>query len=134
MLNIRRISSSRWWHKKKSWILLGIFLFLVFVRISKGSLYSSLRPAIFSSMSFVAIWETAFSSEPALLVSKNISFEDQVSSIISLYSNGKIEEALRNVNKYIEGNSEEAILFNIKGACYSELGQSRKLLIIIKLH
>jgi len=39
MLNIRRISSSRWWHKKKSWILLGIFLFLVFVRISKGSLY-----------------------------------------------------------------------------------------------
>ena len=39
MLNIRRISSSRWWHKKKSWIFFGIFLFLVFVRISKGSLY-----------------------------------------------------------------------------------------------
>jgi len=40
MLNIRRISSSRWWHKKKSWIFFGIFLFLVFVRISKGSLYN----------------------------------------------------------------------------------------------
>jgi len=39
MLEIRRISSSRWWHKKKSWIFFGIFLFLVFVRISKGSLY-----------------------------------------------------------------------------------------------
>ncbi len=39
MLIIRRISSSRWWHKKKSWILFGIFLFLVFVRISKGSLF-----------------------------------------------------------------------------------------------
>jgi len=39
MLNIRRISSSRWWHQKKIWIFLGIFLFLVFVRISKGSLY-----------------------------------------------------------------------------------------------
>ena len=39
MLGIRRISSSRWWHKKKSWIFCGIFLFLVFVRISKGSLY-----------------------------------------------------------------------------------------------
>ena len=39
MLDIRRISTSRWWHKKKSWTLLGIFLFLVFVRISKGSLY-----------------------------------------------------------------------------------------------
>jgi len=39
MLDIRRISSSRWWHKKKSWILFGIFLFLVFIRISKGSFY-----------------------------------------------------------------------------------------------
>ena len=39
MLDIRRISSSRWWHKKKTWIFFGIFLFLVLVRISKGSLY-----------------------------------------------------------------------------------------------
>ena len=39
MLDIRRISSSRWWHKKKIWIDFGIFLFLVFVRISKGSIY-----------------------------------------------------------------------------------------------
>ena len=39
MLGIRRISSSRWWHKKKIWLLFGIILFLVFVRISKGSLY-----------------------------------------------------------------------------------------------
>ena len=39
MLGIRRISTCRWWHKKKSWILFAIFLFLIFVRISKGSLY-----------------------------------------------------------------------------------------------
>ena len=39
MLDIRRISTSRWWHKKKNWWLFVIFLFLVFVRISKGSLY-----------------------------------------------------------------------------------------------
>ena len=39
MLGIRRISTCRWWHKKKNWILFAIFLFLVFVRISKGSLY-----------------------------------------------------------------------------------------------
>ena len=39
MLDIRRISTSRWWHKKKSWVFFGIFLFLVFVRISKGSFY-----------------------------------------------------------------------------------------------
>ena len=39
MLNVRRISNSRWWNKKNNWILFGIFLFLIFVRISKGSLY-----------------------------------------------------------------------------------------------
>jgi len=39
MLSIRRISTGRWWHKKKNWIFFGIFLFLFFVRISKGSLY-----------------------------------------------------------------------------------------------
>ena len=39
MLGIRRISNSRWWHKKKNWIFFGIFLFLVFVRLSKGSIY-----------------------------------------------------------------------------------------------
>ena len=39
MLDIRRISTNRWWNKKKSWIFFGIFLFLVFVRISKGSIY-----------------------------------------------------------------------------------------------
>ena len=39
MFDIRRISTSRWWHVKKNWILLGVFLFLAFVRISKGSLY-----------------------------------------------------------------------------------------------
>ena len=39
MLDIRRISTNRWWHKKKTWIFFVIFLFLVFVRISKGSIY-----------------------------------------------------------------------------------------------
>ena len=39
MLGIRRISNNRWWHKKNSWRFFGIFLFLVFVRISKGSIY-----------------------------------------------------------------------------------------------
>ena len=39
MFSIRRISTSRWWHKKKNWILVATFLFLVFVRIAKGSFY-----------------------------------------------------------------------------------------------
>ena len=39
MFDSRLISTSRWWHKKKNWILFIFLLFLVFVRISKGSLY-----------------------------------------------------------------------------------------------
>ena len=39
MLDIRRISTSRWWHKRKNWTLFVILLLLVFVRISKGSIY-----------------------------------------------------------------------------------------------
>ena len=39
MFDIRRISTSRWWHKKKNWIIFSLFLFLFFVRISKGALY-----------------------------------------------------------------------------------------------
>ena len=39
MLGIRRIPTSRWWHKKKNWLFFAIFLFLVFVRISKGAFY-----------------------------------------------------------------------------------------------
>ena len=42
MLGIRRISTSRWWHKKKNWQIFVIFLFLVFVRISKGAFYKDL--------------------------------------------------------------------------------------------
>ena len=39
MVDVRRISTSRWWHKKRNWTFFAIFLFLIFVRISKGSLY-----------------------------------------------------------------------------------------------
>ena len=39
MFQIRRIYTSRWWQRKKNWTFFGIFLFLVFVRISKGSIY-----------------------------------------------------------------------------------------------
>ena len=38
MFGIRRISTNRW-YEKKNWIVFAIFLFLVFVRISKGSFY-----------------------------------------------------------------------------------------------
>jgi len=42
MLGIRRISTSRWWHKKKNWKLFAVFLFILCVRISKGSVYKDI--------------------------------------------------------------------------------------------
>ena len=39
MVDIPRISTNRWWHKKKTWILFIFLLFLIFVRITKGALY-----------------------------------------------------------------------------------------------
>ncbi len=39
MIDIRRISTNSWWNKKKNWSLFIFFCFLVFVRISKGSIY-----------------------------------------------------------------------------------------------
>ena len=39
MLGIRRISTNRWWHKKKNWLFFAIFFSLVFVRLSKGAFY-----------------------------------------------------------------------------------------------
>ena len=39
MVDIQRISTNRWWHKKNNWGLFLFLLFLLFVRISKGSLY-----------------------------------------------------------------------------------------------
>ena len=42
MVDIRRISTNRWWNKKKNWGFLIFLLFLLFVRISKGSFYKDL--------------------------------------------------------------------------------------------
>ena len=85
MLNIRRISTSRWWHKKKNWILFGIFLFLVFVRISKGSLYKDFY--YFISRPF---WPGQFQKE---LILKSVDQE----SLIKLNLLKKDNERLREI-------------------------------------
>ena len=42
MVDIRRISTNRWWHKKKNWVLFIFIFFLFFVRFSRGSLYKDI--------------------------------------------------------------------------------------------
>ncbi len=39
MINNRRISSTRWWNKKDLWLFVFFLLFIIFVRLSKGSVY-----------------------------------------------------------------------------------------------
>ena len=101
MLDIRRISTSRWWHKKKNWITFGFFLFLVFVRISKGSIYKDLY--YFISKPF---WPGQFQKEVILqsieqesLINLNLLKKDnirlrQILSLKNISDNEKISAAV----------------------------------------
>ena len=97
MLDIRRISTSRWWHKKKNWIFFGIFLFLVFVRISKGSLYKDFY--YFISKPF---WPGQFQKE---LILKSIDQE----SIINLSLLKKDNIRLRKILSLQESSNKDNI-------------------------
>ena len=100
MLDIRRISTSRWWHKKKNWILFAVFLFIVFVRISKGSIYKDFY--YFISKPF---WPGEFQKEVILksvdqesLIKTNLLEKDNIRlrEILSLQnsSNDKVSAAV----------------------------------------
>ena len=86
MFDIRRISNSRWWHKKKSWIFFGFFLFLVFVRISKGSLYKDFY--YFISKPF---WPGQFQKE---VIQKSIDQESLIKLNLLKKDNIRLREIL----------------------------------------
>ena len=46
----------------------------------------------------------------------------QIDSVIALYSNGQVQEALDSVEALIKDYPDEAILHNIGGACHASLG------------
>ena len=87
MFDIRRISSSRWWHKKKNWIWFGIFLFLVFVRISKGSLYKDFY--YFISKPF---WPGQFQNE---IILKSIDQESLIKFNLLKEDNKRLRQILK---------------------------------------
>ena len=47
----------------------------------------------------------------------------QLDLIISLFSNGKVQEALDQLDPLIKDNPNDAVLFNIRGACYAQIGE-----------
>jgi len=97
MIVTRRISTNRWWHKKKNWIFFGIFLFLVFVRISKGSIYKDFY--YFISKPF---WPGQFQKEVIL---KSIDQE----SLIKLNLLKKDNIRLREILSLQESSSKDKI-------------------------
>jgi len=86
MFHIRRISNSRWWQRKKNWIFFGIFLFLVFVRISKGSFYKDFY--YFISKPF---WPGQFQKE---VIRKSINQESLINLNLLKKDNTRLREIL----------------------------------------
>ena len=97
MLDIRRIPTSRWWHKKKNWLLFAIFLFFIFVRISKGSFYKDIY--YFISRPF---WPGQFQKEVIL---KSLDQEN----LIKLSLLEKDNKRLREILYLQESSNSEAI-------------------------
>ena len=113
MLNIRRISSSRWWHKKKSWIFLGIFLFLVFVRISKGSLYKDFF--YFISRPF---WPGQFQKEVIL---KSINQESLIKSNLLYKDNIRLRQILSLQQSSNNNNISAAVISRKTGGWWRQI-------------
>ena len=113
MLDLRLISTSRWWHKKKNWILFGIFLFLVFVRISKGSIYKDLY--YFISKPF---WPGQFQKE-VILKSKN------QESLINLHllreDNKRLRKILSLKESYNKDNISAAVISRKTGSWWRQI-------------
>jgi len=113
MLDIRRISSGRWWHKKKIWIFLGIFLFLVFVRISKGSIYKDFY--YFFSKPF---WPGQFQKEVIL---KSIDQELLIKLNILKKDNTRLREILSLQDSSDDGNISAAVISRKTGSWWRQI-------------
>ena len=114
MIDIRRISSSsRWWHKKKNWIYFGIFLFLVFVRISKGSIYKDFY--YFISKPF---WPGQFQKE---IILKSIDQESLINLNLLKKDNMRLREILSLQESSNNDNISAAVISRKTGSWWRQL-------------
>ena len=113
MLDIRRISTSRWWHKKKIWFFFGIFVFLVFVRISKGSFYKDFY--YFISKPF---WPGHFQKEVIL---KSIDQESLIKLNLLKKDNKRLREILSLQQSYNNENISAAVISRKTGSWWRQL-------------
>ena len=113
MLDIRRISTSRWWHKKKSWIFFGIFLFLVFLRVSKGCIYKDIY--YFISKPF---WPGQFQKEVIL---KSIKQESLINLNLLKNDNLRLREILSLQNSSNNDNISAAVISRKTGSWWRQI-------------
>ena len=113
MLDIRRISTSRWWHKKKNWIFFGIFLFLVFARISKGSIYKDFY--YFISRPF---WPGQFQKE---IILKSIEQESLVNLNLLKKDNIRLRKILSLQNSSDDKNVSAAVISRKTGSWWRQI-------------
>ncbi len=113
MLDIRRISNSRWWHKKKSWIFFIIFLFLVFVRISKGSIYKDFY--YFISKPF---WPGQFQKE---VISKSLNQESLVKLNLLEKDNKRLREILTLQETFNNDTISAAVISRKTGSWWRQI-------------
>ena len=113
MLMIRRISTSRWWHKKKNWIFFAIFLFLIFVRISKGSFYKDFY--YFISKPF---WPGQFQKE---LILKSIDQESLVKLNLLKKDNLRLRKILSLQESYNKDNISAAVISRKTGGWWRQI-------------
>ena len=113
MMDIRRISTSRWWHKKKNLIIFGIFLFLFFVRISKGSIYKDFY--YFISKPF---WPGQYQKE---IILKSIDQESLIRLNLLKKDNIRLREILSLQDSSYEGNISAAVISRKTGSWWRQI-------------
>ena len=113
MLDIRRISTNRWWHKKKNVIFFVIFLFLAFVRISKGSFYKDFY--YFISKPF---WPGQFQKEVIL---ESINQEYLMKVNLLKKDNLRLREILSLQNSSDNGNISASVISRKTGSWWRQI-------------
>jgi len=113
MLDIRRISTNRWWHKKNNWIFFGIFLFLVFVRISKGSIYKD-----FYYLISKPFWPGQFQKEVIL---NSIEQESLIKVDLLKKDNIRLREILSLKKSYNNDNISAAVISRKTGSWWRQI-------------
>jgi len=113
MLDVRRIPFSRSWHKKRSWFFFGIFLFFVFVRMSKGSIYKDFY--YFISKPF---WPGQFQEE---VIRKSINQESLIKLNLLEKDNARLREILSLRESSENENISAAVISRKTGSWWRQI-------------